>query len=411
MTIKGMKSVRSRYLDFTCHQSNNARSVIFGYGFTLFKNPKDSAGLLLRPASPSSNLGGIRKIQQELRSQLHEPRAEKHGSYISSTIIDQGSTDDGDSITTNPTTTNPNFFSLGAMDDAPFLTANQSLIDTFSIIVANPRELKTVSITKDRVWIPHPENGITRNQVAVACTLLSEIRSNNHCISKHDDELPPWPMNDRQLHAARYRRSQSHIIKTNIQSLTKYISSTNTTDTQLVRLEDVLAKPTSFAPNQLRIAIHHILGTRKAAKIRNSDDEDLVYTLWLCSSWLLRDRRQEQGLLQHKLGPWLDLLEAAYGHPPFSEPYQPSPVSALRADIWRSAEERESEEIAIAASYLKVVRQVARRFSELVFADPRWNVDFLRWGWNIVQREGVICPPLGRDDGQNGDESMVFIGK
>ncbi|MCJ1476602.1 hypothetical protein MMC13_005268 [Lambiella insularis] len=393
------------------YDNKGNEELILGYGFSLFNNPKDSYGLLLKSASTSTSLCKVREMQQELRSRQTEIGNNIYDPAKHSSVQKQNTLAIEDDLKNSATiaSANPDLFFLRVVDDVSFFTANQELVDTFSVLVANPRELQFVNVTKDRYWIPPSGSSITHNQVKVASSLLIELQRKHDGITQHDGELPWWPANDRQFHAARYRRSQLQILKTNIQSLTTFLSGANTAGTQLVRLEDVLAKSESSEPNQLRTAIHHILGTRKAVKIRESEDEDLVYTLWLCSSWLLRERLQEKTPFQHKVDSWLDLLRRTYGHPLISEPGTSNANSLPLAVIPYGNEDSYDEGHAIAASYLKVIHRVAKEIPESVFADNRWNTDFLHWAWNIVQQEGVLCPNLTENAEEPGEEFMIFI--
>ncbi|MCJ1399219.1 hypothetical protein MMC11_002421 [Xylographa trunciseda] len=395
------------------YDNKGNEELIMGYGFSLFNNTKDAFRLLLRSTSTSQSLAKARSMQQELQKQqiqsLHQPNA-PHAQDESPTPKHTPS----DACTANsppPCGWSPDMFFLQPASSTTFLTTNRRLVDTFSILVANARELRTLHISPTRISIPSPSPAPTHNLLRLTSALLTELQRKTTDITSHTALLPPYPSNTRQFHAARYRRSQLHILATNTHALRAILRAAHSPTTRLVRLADVLAKPPATAlPNPLRAAVHRILGTRHPRRIHAAGHEDLSAL---------------GGGFDALLHRWLACLETAYGAPPF--PLH-GPV-AHRVSATATANEDDDEEgeddderretALIAASYLAVVRAVAETAAAgSVFADARWSEAFLAWGLRVVQEEGVVLPGAVGEEGEGGlveeegeEEFVVFVGE
>ncbi|MCJ1379678.1 hypothetical protein MMC17_002780 [Xylographa soralifera] len=392
--------------------------VIMGYGFSLFNNTKDAFRLLLRSTSTSPSLTKARSMQQELQAQQTQPVPNPHAHdepLIPKYTISEACT------ATHPTPPgwSPDMFFLWPANPTSFLTTNQPLIDTFSILVANARELLTLHVSPTRIYIPSPSpHPPTHNLLHLSSLLLTELQHKHSAIATHTPSLPPFPTTTRRFHAARYRRQQLHILATNIHALTTLLRTANTPTTHLLRLEDVLAKapPGAAPPNPLRAAVHRILGTRRPRRVHALGHADLVFTLWLCCAWLLRDPPAAPAPpatgVQALLPRWLRCLETSYGAP--SAGTCGSVGGAVSAggavdDEEEDDDEARRENAVIAASYLVVVKAVAETAPRSVFADGRWSEGFLQWGLGIVQAEGVVLP--GEGGGVEEEEFVLFVGE
>jgi len=392
--------------------------VILGYGFSLFKNPQDAYGLVLKNLSASRNVARVMGMQRALNEEAG------------------GSSREGDALTCT--------FHLRAADGGDFFTANPTLTDIFSLLVANRRELKTVQITPNRCYIPHKANRpLTHSAAKIASTLHVELQRKYNNIARHDAVLPLHPKNNRQFHVARYRRSQLHILKTNIEALRGLLRSANSETTHLVRLEDLLAPSTTSAPNQLRAGVHHVLRTRNAARMREEGYGELVFTLWICGCWVGGEGggcgTGADGFALGE-GRWLEWMVDAYGEPGGvrkgedrgGEGDEGGRVGneAGRAgydgggmgneeenadtepDYPRYDGETNEETHVIAESYMDVVRMVAERYPDSVFADEEWSVEMLMWGREVLLEEGLALPRGGGEgEEEDGDDEFVlFVG-
>ena len=304
------------------------------------------------------------------------------------------------------------YYLTSAMN-TPFFVANRELVNTLFAMLANSRERKDYANTSLFVGTQTSPNLLTHGRLRVVSTLFMELQHKYLAITAGDALLPQWPLNDRQFHAARYRRGQVHILESNIESMKRELRAANSANTKLVRLEDILAPSTTGEPNRLRAAIHHVLRTRDAGKIRRGGYGDLVFTLWFCSSWILHADgvRSDCTLFQDIFKDWLYFVEKVYGLPPLGadgygsrERPTHSAVESFQTDT-RRHEAEDDDEYAVAESYLDVVRTISERYPWWKFTEGRWTVKFLRWGLHIVQEEGLVFPGL---DGEGGDEFVVF---
>ncbi|MCJ1280834.1 hypothetical protein MMC26_000151 [Xylographa opegraphella] len=394
-------------------------TVIMGYGFSLFNNPKDAFRLLLKSTATSRNLTKARDMQQELQQHQIETSPGPSASHgLDEPLHTKHTSTEACSAPPAPLPScSPDIFLLYPADSTTsFVANNLPLIDTFSILVANARELRTISISPTRITIPSPLHPPTHNLLRLSSLLLTELSRKHSAITTHTPSLPLYPTTTRQFHAARYRRRQLHILATNIHALHTLLHGANTPTTHLLRLEDILAKPASAGqpPNQLRAAIHHILRTRSPHRIRALGHEDLVFTLWLCAEWLRREPlpfdKPATGF-RALLRRWLRCLETDYGVPPSGPVVHSLEGSLSGADDAAHGDDDDDdgdERTVIAASYLVVVKAVAETAPGSVFADRRWSVELLQWGLGIVQEEGVVVP--GGTDGEE-DEFVLFVGQ
>ncbi|MCJ1250164.1 hypothetical protein MMC30_007390 [Trapelia coarctata] len=376
------------------YDNKSNEELILGYGFSLFRNPQDAYGLVLKNLSSSKNIARAMEAQRDLHNDTDDSPRE---------------------LTAIPTT-----FFLRAADGRHFFAANPRLTDIFSILVANRRELETVKISSDRCWIPHnATHHLTHNAVKTATTLLTELDRKHAAITAHDCSLPPFPENNRQFHGARYRRSQLHILHSNILSLARLLRTANSETTHLVRLEDLLAPSTPERPNQLRKAVHRVLGTRNARRIREEGWGELVFTLWICASWLSGSKGQTLGTSVDRFvtGPrgWVESMVDIYGTPAGggkvgSEVGKAGDVvgrAGYEEECVGEEGETEDEKRAIAESYLDVVRAGKERFPGGVFAEEGWGVEMLVWGRRVVLEEGLVLSGMGEGE---ENQFVVFVG-
>jgi hypothetical protein len=371
-------------------------AVILGYGFSLFKNPADAFRLLLRNMNASERL-----LRLNATNKATGPEETKPKSHIS--------------IASGTTVSSPQVYTLkSATSKTPFHIANPALIETFSVLIANKRELNKIYANKDGVSSLFHGSHVTHNQAKVASSLTIELERKYNGITKFDSELPPWPKNNRQFHAARYRRNQLHILQSNIDSLSALLQGVNSAKTRLVRLEEILAPSVTSTPNEMRAGMYQVLRTRNAERIRKSGHAELVFTLWICSCCLKASEVEDDSPLGSILyGPhgWLEFLKETYGLPPMQEGVQWRLPGYLLQD-GLDPEYDEDEEHAIVTSYLKVVKSMMEELPDSIFADDRWNIGLLTWALRIVHEEGLVCPPLEpQSKAQIEGEFVIFISK
>lgn len=400
-----------------------------GYGFSIDGNRADAFALALA-TSRSKNVRYVRETEREIKEK-REPSiiptertmtVQKPQDSLDETFYESKTSSDSsplcDEKPNHLNTTHPSseIFHLRAPTGEALSSINQHLLDTLSIMVANQREFTSVHITLTRSWIRLLNSHPTHNDITVACRLLSFLRHQHAKITKYNDDLPPSPQNVRQFHAARYRRSQLHTLQSIMIILKSFLTNVVFVKPRVARLEDSLNDSPPAFSSQFRAALHCTLRTRKAQKLREAGYQDLVFTIWACSLWLCYVNENIEALLQNTVNKfhkdtfsWLTFVRASYCPPP-GRGDNTCPRSGCAIHQWMTRDDHEAmEECAIVESYLEVIRAAAKANPGSLYTDSRWNADFLRWGYHVVQEEGFRCPNLNDDDGNQEDEFMLFL--
>ena len=407
----------------------NCFTVIMGYGFSLFRNPSDQFALETASLT-SSKIMAIKAYQIACNQKTRVP-----------TSNDKPPSPPSAKTTSTevywirlPTHTFSNYeHAVRALRFFP-----QGLIDEVSVIVANERELARIKVAPYRYWIDDAEDShLTRNRLNSMCHLTMLLQKYRAGIREYNSSLPPWPKNDNQLHAARYRRSQLRILETVIEALLDSLRevvnpspSAGLDNVYIVTLEDILSSsPPSFS-HDFRSTLKTTLHTRSAAKIRQNGWADLVFTLWICGLWVweslnLSDddastNSEDEATEFHKaITHWLSFINNTY--PRTLPPQDPLPPTIMHQ--WSSTDARTEtspsthggttsltpEIFHIVESYLDVIRIIAEHDPDSIFAHESFTLERLAWGLNIVKQEGFMCPSLRAVEGEEGDEWVLCL--
>ena len=398
-----------------------------GYGFSLFRNPSDQFALETA-SSVSSKIVAIKTHQMACNQIIHRLNSNDEPNFR--LIAKTGQTEVY--WIRLPIHTFSNYDH--AVKVLRFFPCG--LLDEVSVIIANERELASTKIAPYRYWIDDAEDSrLTRNRLNVVCHLTMLLQKHRAGIRKHDSRLPPWPGNENQFHAARYRRRQLHILETVIEALLDSLReainpspSAGLDNVYIVTLETVLtSSPLSFS-SDFRSALKTALHTRSAAKIRQNGWVDLVFTLWICGLWLweslpLSDddassNSEDETTDFHKaITHWLIFIKTTY-------PRILTPQDSLRPSItqqWSSAPPTAAPStyggttsihpslFHIAESYLPIIHTIAAHDSDSIFAHEGLTLERLAWGLNIVQQEGFMCPSMKGVEGEEGDEWVLCL--
>ncbi|KAL8793562.1 MAG: hypothetical protein Q9195_003824 [Heterodermia aff. obscurata] len=241
----------------------------------------------------------------------------------------------------------------------------------------------------------NPDMSRNKLKVLAAATMLLQRQLSN--IVDHNANLPQWPDNIRQFHAARYRRGQLHILRTVNASLLGRLSGlvgdSSARDFRVVRLEHMLAEAPSPLLTDFRAALNAGLGTRKASKIRERGWVECAFTLWVCGVWLwgqgLESRSATGGLdLQSRMVQWLGFLRRAYKDD---------------EAVTGPADEQ------LAESYLGVIQAAVQKNPRSVYGSGACTLARMRWCLNVVREESVMCPSFEGRAGDEHDELVLFF--
>ena len=304
---------------------------------------------------------------------------------------------------------------------------NKQLLMALSHMLANHRELKELQSTPSRPTVSTSQLsvGTKRFTLLVFSNLYRILIRKLQNITVHDRDLTHRPLNAKQFHASRYRGSQLAVLDFHISYLASRVEKlfdpeNGNSSNAIAGLATILTESPETMRKPFRGAIHHALGTRDAAKIRAAGNEELVFTLWVCSLWLLYSgdgliRKEKDGLFgldetsqfQQRLLPWLRWLKQVYGPPP-GWPCEGDSgwVSTGKGE---SQGNEEDEVQRFAEYYLRIVHACAVRDQASIYGDPRWSVGFLRWGCKIVKEEAFVWQGPEGYEGLEQNEFTIFL--
>ncbi|KAL8958186.1 MAG: hypothetical protein Q9183_005887, partial [Haloplaca sp. 2 TL-2023] len=249
--------------------------LIMGYGFSLFKNPSDHCNLALG----SMAVARVATLcKQRLHGRASAGQAAEDGLLTRPItgvgwvrLIDNGSHHGETSAKQQTHCFSPAFLAHASM--AFFNTSEVS---------SGYSEADPELFASD----------MTRSKLHTACAIAMILQKQYTDILAGNANLPCWPKNLRQFHAARYRRGQililNALIKTIITKLRAFVGLEQPwlRDKRVVRLDHILkAGPKDFL-QEFRSVLHVGLGTRNVQRIKQQDLLDTAFTLWLCGLWL-----------------------------------------------------------------------------------------------------------------------------
>lgn len=278
----------------------------------------------------------------------------------------------------------------------------------------------------------------SRNKLNVLCTVTMKLQKQYTSIIIHDKDLPQWPRNDKQFHAARYRRTQLQILKTVTDALLATLrilvglNPNKPRNVQVVRLENILMdSPPGFRP-AFRAALNAGLGTRKPAKIREKQWVECAFTLWLCGLWLWDSSGLQKGDprtgtgFEERISQWLCFVRKTYGESPdangcvYSRNFRLVKVENGKGHDDSDAESDtpspeetacniENEDYLLAESFLGVVKEAVKKNRHSIYNHSEVNVLRLMWCLHIIRQEGFMCPNLEGKTGDDNDEFLLFL--
>lgn len=247
----------------------------------------------------------------------------------------------------------------------------------------------------------------SRNQLHVACAVTMILQRQQMAITKHDLDLPMWPQNERQFHAARYRRNQLQILNHGIDSLLSYLRELTELenpvdgDVRTVRLEHILTDNSQEILTDFRAALNAGLGTRNAAKIRKNRGVECAFSLWLCGLWVYSHR---EGVSDStcKMLRWLNFLRRVYRFTTDLRPHE--------GQFGIEGDRDASEDIPLLCeSFMTVIKAAVKKNPSTLYGDSAVTAARLAWCLNIIREEGFMCPNLYGKTGEDDDEYVLFL--
>ncbi|KAL8997329.1 MAG: hypothetical protein Q9169_003363 [Polycauliona sp. 2 TL-2023] len=370
-----------------------------GYGFSLFRNPSDHCNLALG-AMAVAHIKDVLGQQPESSSIQHaptviEPSIAKADPRVGSTrpITGVGWVRLVHNRINHRETKVEYLFSPGFLEEA-------------SIAFSNAREHGRGFSSTDTTLFAGPA---TRNKLHTACAIAMMLQKHYVDLTASNLNLPRWPRNQRQFHAARYRRGQLHILRTVIMSIVTSMRCLVGLDTswprdkRLLRLELILkAGPKDFLVD-FRAVLHVGYGTRNAEKIRQQMLLDPTFTLWLCGLWLWTLPNLDtdysmcdRAALPTRTASWIAFIRQTYG--------DESEIGRQWAAIPAS-----EEGSSLAESCYYIIQTAAAKNPQSIYSDPKVDVGRLVWCLRVIREETFMCPDLDGRTGDETDEIMLFL--
>ncbi|KAL8946343.1 MAG: hypothetical protein Q9222_007246 [Ikaeria aurantiellina] len=249
---------------------------------------------------------------------------------------------------------------------------------------------------------------LTRNKLHTACAIVMLLQKQYMEMTVQDAHLPAWPKNDRQFHAARYRRGQHLILYTAIHSVIHSLrrlvglEPSWPRDKRVARLDHILkAGPKEFLTD-FRAIIHLGFGTRNAEKLRQQMLVESAFTLWLCGLWLwvrpatVTGSNALRAPLPVIMAQWVQFISKIYG--------EESNIGKLWEEIPAS---KEGE--LLARSCQTIIEATIAKNPLTIYNHSEATTSRLLWCLRVVREESFMCPNLEGKAGDENDEITLYL--
>ncbi|KAI9879563.1 MAG: hypothetical protein M1830_008097 [Pleopsidium flavum] len=370
-----------------------------GYGFSVRSNPRDSY-LLRIGIHQDGPLDMVRRRQREIHGKSYPlMEAEERDVYTLYSPFRS--------------------YCKGYEHRIPeFRAFPPAMLDDVSILVANQRELDTIGFSDERFWL-FGNGTFSRNDFSVMSHLLRILRLRRNRITCHDSELPPWPQNERQFYAARYRRGQlqilNDIIKSLEQGLNNALSATlDGLPGKLLDLRQIIYRFPDPLCSLFQAGLDAAFGTHKPSLLKKKGWEDAVFTLWICVLWIMQKVHGEvipdrQGL-DKRLVIWIDFLSEHYGDEKLPIEYVAAMLNEDSPDHENNDVDEENQKrlIRYSEEITQIIQHAARQDPKCIFNHRSWSGDLVRWGFRVLNAESVNVPPRD-EDSDSGDRLALFL--
>ena len=396
-----------------------------GYGFSLPNNQADHFSVAFSPAI-SAYIRSVRARRSAMGSKAEHEENANNGVENEDLRMRNGQPLESVDITETEEPAEQEIHWVSSIKSG-FEFSPRFLAD-FAIAVENCRE---------RVKVDNgpPDNGnfwdapLSRNKLHVICAVVMILQKGQAAMKKHNGDLPRCPQNNRQIDAARYRRSQLQILETVLSSLggklKSYVGFNTSSDTESVRtirLEHILINSPKRMLKDFRSILKAGMRSRDPKKIRQRGGADFAFTVWLCGLWACQEMKNDQGGkayadadLEPRFLRWLQFLFEAY--PENAEIKQPNgnteaDTHSMDGTEWFDPirnKEAEGDVSLVVASYLEAIRVAVAKHPQSLYNDPKITAERLQWCLSIVRMEGVWCPYLQEDAQEEEDEWMLFL--
>lgn len=250
---------------------------------------------------------------------------------------------------------------------------------------------------------------MTRNKLHTVCATAMILQKQYMEILVKNVDLPAWPENSRQFHAARYRRGQILVLHAITKSIIMYLrglvglEQSSLRDKRIIRLGHILkAGPKDFLQD-FRAVLHVGFGTRNAERIRQQRLLDSAFTLWLCGLWLwtcpaskVEGPDPPRAALPLRTAKWIHFARTTYG--------EDSDIGRRWDELPASEEGR-----SLAENCQCILEAAAEKNPQSFYNCPEANTDRLLWCYRVILEESFMSPDLEGQAGDDNDEIMLFL--
>lgn len=392
-----------------------------GYGFTHFRNSADVCNLAVSPDLKER----IKTIEAHKRSLMTVVRPdvdlEKDPSFQKSLMVHSNQA-------THWVRLKYSDIRLRHHPRSPTYEFSRHFLEECSLAFSNKREVAKADFSF-QFCEDFLDSSLSRNKLHVMCSVTMMLQRQLAAIAKHDEDLPQWPQNDRQFHAARYRRNQLRILSSVVNSLIgelrmiKGVGSPTAGNIRAVRLEYILLDSPQGLLTDFRSVLNAILGTRNPYKIRKHGWVECAFTVWLCGLFLWDLRNGPIGFACSEFSAnilkWLKFLRRVYGEPFIVNTSQQKLMElhgqnkndelTIKNPETNLYDDDIDERLSLVQSYLAAIITAVKKNPISLFGDSEVTIPYLMWCLNVVREEGVMCPNLeGKVDEEN-DEFILYM--
>ncbi|KAL8850787.1 MAG: hypothetical protein Q9221_004285 [Calogaya cf. arnoldii] len=370
-----------------------------GYGFSLFKNSSDHCNLALGAVA-------VAHIKAVLRQQPASTPTQQASQGVESSMTKTVQVQDSPCSITGVGWVRLIHNRNDQEENITGYMFSPGFLEQASIAFSNAREHGQGFSSTDTTFLSGP---VTRNKLHTTCAIAMMLQKHHVDLTASNVHLPRWPHNQRQFHAARYRRGQLHILHAVTNSVIASLRCLAGLDPswprekRLIRLEHILkAGPKEFLID-FRAVLHVGFGTRNAEKIRQRMLLDSAFTIWLCGLWLWTSPTMDSDMslpdrpaLPTRTADWMTFVYRTYG--------DESEIGQRWAKIPASEEGK-----SLAESCCSIIRAATAKHPRSVYSDPKADVGRLLWCLRVIREETFMCPDLEGQAGDETDEIMLFL--
>ena len=373
--------------------------MILGYGFSIVDNPADHCGLTVLSSNSQSHGSVTERFSRygidpdmRLHAGLKSRREPVQWVRLRNSIVDK-----------IPGGERPSFeFSPGFLNELAAALSNQREKASINASIKEQTDFSRVDIS--------------RIQLKMMATITMLLQRQISKIVEHSSMVPQWPENEKQFHAARYRREQLHILRTVETSLLSTLSGAVglrdrlAKDTRVVRLEHMLLESPPPLLADFRAALNAGLGTRKVLKIRERGWVECVFTLWVCGVWLWgqslgSNKEASVGTgLASSVRRWLQFLPDAY-----PDPLLPGDTPTIEGVPGVYPFPAEEEQAVVVDSYVRLIKAAVLKYPQSIYNSSACTSPRLLWCLKVVREESVMCPNFEGNSGDETDELVLFL--